>query len=72
MKETVELQVKGMSCEHCKTAVEGALKAIDGIESATVNLDKNTVAVTFDPVKVDFDHFTEAIDEAGYELIGQV
>lgn len=71
MAETVKLQVKGMTCNHCKVSVEKAMKDIDGVQSAEVHLEKGTVTVTYDPEKVDFDHFTEAIDEAGYEFIGQ-
>lgn len=71
MTETVELKVQGMTCDHCKASVEKAMKEIDGVQSAEVNLDKGTVTVTYDPEKVDFDHFTEAIDDAGYEFIGQ-
>ncbi|MFA8438556.1 copper chaperone CopZ [Pueribacillus sp. YX66] len=72
MTETIKLQIKGMSCSHCKSAVENAIKEIDGVQSANVQLDEGTVTVMYDSNKVDIDHFTEAIDEAGYELIGQV
>lgn len=72
MTETIKLQIKGMSCNHCKSAVENAMKEIDGVQSADVHLDEGTVTVKYDSNKVDIDHFTEAIDDAGYELVGQV
>ncbi|MFY7869283.1 MAG: cation transporter, partial [Exiguobacterium sp.] len=37
MKETT-LTVEGMTCNHCKAAVEGALNELNGVESATVSL----------------------------------
>ena len=33
------IKVNGMHCEHCKAAVENAVKAIPGIKSANVDLD---------------------------------
>ncbi|MGT2653288.1 cation transporter [Staphylococcus aureus] len=43
------LNVEGMSCGHCKSAVESALNNIDGVTSADVNLDKNgQVSVQYD------------------------
>lgn len=71
MTETMKLQIKGMTCAHCKSTVEKAMKEIDGVKSADVQLDEGIVTVTFDPDKVDIDHFTEAIDDAGYEFVGQ-
>lgn len=34
------LRVNGMNCQHCKNAVETAVKAIPGIKDAKVDLDK--------------------------------
>ena len=66
MKE-ITLNVKGMSCNHCKMAVEKELKACDGVEDAVVSLEKNNVTVTYEEEKVDIDKLKEAIEEAGYE-----
>lgn len=70
MKETVQIKVSGMTCDHCKATVEKALQSIDGVSLAEVNLEDGTVKVTYDSLKVDIDHFTESIDEAGYEFLG--
>ena len=40
MQETI-IKIEGMSCGHCKAAVEKALKAVPGIETAVVNLKKS-------------------------------
>ena len=34
------LKVEGMTCGHCKAAVEKALKAVDGVEDAVVSLEE--------------------------------
>ncbi|SDM82021.1 copper chaperone CopZ [Sediminibacillus halophilus] len=62
------LNVQGMSCGHCKTAVEGALKNLDGVSTAEVNLEAGKVDVTYDDAKVSFDDMKEAVEEQGYDV----
>ncbi len=42
MAQTSEIVIKieGMSCGHCKAAVEKALEEVAGVTSAVVNLEK--------------------------------
>lgn len=65
---TKTLQVKGMSCGHCKMAVENALKELDGVTQAEVNLEAGKVNVTFDDSKVTVDAMKEAIEDQGYDV----
>ena len=59
-----------MTCNHCKHAVESALQELDGVNKATVNLEKGEVSVEFiAPVAIET--IRAAIDEAGYELVTQ-
>ena len=61
-------QVKGMSCNHCKHAVESALQGLQGVEKATVDLGSGEVSVEFiSPVSLS--EIAAAIDDAGYELV---
>ncbi|MTW86882.1 copper chaperone CopZ [Virgibacillus dakarensis] len=62
------LNVQGMSCGHCKMSVEGALKKLDGVSAAEVNLEEGIVDVTFDETKVTVDAMKEAIEEQGYDV----
>ena len=62
------LNVQGMSCGHCKMAVEGALKKLDGVSAAEVNLDAAKVDVKYDESKVSFEALKEAIEEQGYDV----
>jgi Cu+-exporting ATPase len=61
------LTVEGMSCGHCKAAVEKALKAVDGVENAVVDLEKKSADVTLSK-NVDSDVLTKAVTDAGYEV----
>ena len=65
--ENITLKVEGMSCGHCKSAVESALKEA-GAAEATVNLEAGTVAVSYDAAKVDVPKMKEAIEDAGYDV----
>jgi copper chaperone len=66
-KET--LTVKGMSCGHCVSAVEGSVNELKGIQSVKVNLDAGLVDVEFDDSTVTLDQIKEAIDDQGYDVV---
>ncbi|CAB4332921.1 MAG: transporter [Actinobacteria bacterium] len=57
--------VPGISCGHCKAAIEGELAPLDGVESALVDIDAKTVTVMGEITEVDV---RAAVDEAGYEV----
>jgi len=61
----INLQIEGMSCEHCVRRVENALKEIAGVENVVVTLDTNSADVTAS--NVDEKLLLEAIEEAGYK-----
>lgn len=63
------LTVKGMTCGHCKRAVEEALHAIPGVESAEADVAKGEAAVLYDQSRASEDMFRAAIEDAGYEWV---
>ncbi|MBF7082935.1 heavy-metal-associated domain-containing protein [Desulfallas sp. Bu1-1] len=65
MGQTV-LKVEGMSCNHCKMAVEKALKEVAGVESAVVDLAKKEVVVNGSAGR---GQLVKAIEEAGYKVV---
>lgn len=62
------LNVKGMTCGHCKASVEGALKGLDGVTAVEVNLDAGTAKVDFEEGKVTEAAMKEAVEEQGYDV----
>jgi copper chaperone len=62
------LSVEGMSCGHCKAAVEGELRALPGIEKADVDLATGTVEVCYDESEVRTEDLRGAIERAGYRV----
>ena len=57
--------VPGISCDHCKAAIEGGLGRLDGVERVQVDVGSRSVQVTGD---ADDGTIRAAIDEAGYEV----
>jgi copper chaperone CopZ len=65
MSETRTYTVPGMSCSHCKAAVERELGAVPGVASVEVDLETKLVVVAGEGL--DDATLRSAIDEAGYE-----
>jgi len=66
MIETVVYRVPGMSCGHCKAAVEGELESVPGVVRAEADLE--TKLVTVAGASLSDEALRAAIDEAGYEV----
>ena len=62
---TTTISIEGMMCAHCQAHVQKALAAVDGVQEATVDLEKKQAMVILlkdvpDQVLMD------AVTEAGY------
>jgi len=62
----LELRIGGMHCPHCPTNVEAALRAIEGVSHAHVNLANGSAHVAYDPSRVKILDLIKAIRIAGY------
>jgi copper ion binding protein len=69
-EQTVEIPIKGMSCEHCVRAVTQALKAIPGVREVQVSLDQSAAIVTYDDTQAEPEQFEAAIVDEGYGIGG--
>ncbi|HVC15427.1 MAG TPA: heavy metal-associated domain-containing protein [Acidimicrobiales bacterium] len=67
MTQTVTYSVPGMSCDHCTRAVDGALSAVQGVDSVEVDLETRLVTVHGDALSDPA--LRAAIEEAGYEAM---
>lgn len=68
MQET--FSVPDVSCGHCKSAIEGALRPLEGVSEAVVDVDARRVDVAYDEQIVSRQRLIEEIDEAGYAVAG--
>ena len=60
---TVELKITGMHCAGCVASVENALRKVEGVEEAVVNLtlEKATVLGSLDPTQL-----IQSVNQTGY------
>ena len=68
-KKQIVLRVDGMTCASCVAHVEGALKEVDGVADARVNLATEKATVEFDPAQATARDLIEAIDDSGYKTV---
>ncbi|MDZ4063039.1 MAG: heavy metal-associated domain-containing protein [Coriobacteriia bacterium] len=61
-----ELQIQGMSCQHCVKAVDGALRAMAGVEDVEVAVGR---AVLSTPNPVNLEQVRSILDDLGFELV---
>ena len=63
--EEITYTVKGMSCVHCKSAVESEVGRVRGVQSVDADLETKLVVVRGEGLEDGT--LRAAIDEAGYE-----
>ncbi|MBI3977143.1 MAG: heavy metal translocating P-type ATPase [Chloroflexi bacterium] len=64
--EAVTLPVTGMTCAACALRIERALKKVDGVESAGVNLATELAVVRYRTAAVTRERLIAAVEDAGY------
>lgn len=61
------VRIEGMSCGHCSGHVKEALEALEGVVKVEVNLQEGTAHIEG---TVSEEAVRDAIDEAGYDVVG--
>ena len=68
-KIKLTLPVQGMTCASCVLRVENALKRVEGVNDAVVNLATESATVEIEALKVNVDVLKAAVEDAGYKII---
>jgi copper chaperone CopZ len=68
---TAVYKVSGMSCGHCEGSVSGEIRELPGVSSVTAVAASGEVTVV-SAAPLDEAAVRAAVDEAGFELVGQV
>ncbi len=66
-KSLIDLQIEGMNCAGCAGKVEAALKSVDGVIEARVNLANRTAHVTGISGDDSIQLLSKAVADAGYK-----
>lgn len=67
--EDLTLSIGGMTCAGCAASVEGALKRLNGVVDAGVNIATERASLTFIPGVTGLDDFRAAVAATGYEVL---
>jgi copper chaperone len=70
MTTTTIFSVPEVHCEHCKSALEGALGPAGGVEKAEVDIAGRTVSVSYDADEIGAPAVIEIIEGQGYDVEG--
>lgn len=64
------LQLETLACPSCTLKIEGALKALDGVDKDSIKIlfNSSKVKLDFDQDKVSINAIEEAITKMGYEV----
>ena len=62
------INVSGMTCGHCVSAVTMELSLLPSVTEVEVDLESGQVTITSDAA-LEAEQLATAIDEAGYELV---
>jgi copper chaperone len=69
-------RVEGMSCGHCKAAVEHELNDLSGVERSSADFERSsadfergTVEVAYDEDRLTTEDIKGAVEAAGYTLV---
>jgi len=69
MEKEVTLKVAGMTCAMCVKAIEVALKDLEGVFDARVNLASETAFVKFNDDSLTVEDLIKTIEEVGYKVV---
>lgn len=65
--ERITMKIGGMSCGHCVSAVDKALKQLDGVKVESVGI--GTATISYDPSAVSEQRISEAVADEGYSVV---
>ena len=66
--ETVDFNIKGMTCTGCEIHIEIEVNTLDGIISVKADYEKATAVIKYDKTKVNEVAIEKAILKAGYKI----
>lgn len=69
--ETLVLQVSGMSCSGCEQRIATVLSRVDGVVRSSADHTTGAVRVVLDPARNSEQAVSDAIEQAGYQVVGR-
>jgi len=66
--QTVELGIKGMSCESCEAEVNHEVNKLQGIIKSEVSYENKNAVIEFDASKTTIEKIIHAVNSTGYKV----
>lgn len=63
-----KLLVDGMSCQHCKQSIEGALQKLNGVNKVVAYHEEGFVDIDYDEKIIDIEMIVEEIEDLGFDV----
>lgn len=67
--ETIQLNIRGMTCNGCINSVKNVLQKTIGVSSAEVSLEQNSATVIYNPEQINSAQLKAAVENAGYDAV---
>jgi|TARA_B100000315_G_scaffold112565_2_gene103135 Cu+-exporting ATPase len=68
-RSTLTVSISGMTCASCVGRAENALRELDGVESAAVNLATERARIVYASASTNLTQIRKAVNEAGYDVV---
>lgn len=65
-KDSLQMDIEGMSCATCALRIEKKLSGLEGVESVNVNLAAEKAYIKYDKSKLSSDNIINAVESLGY------
>jgi copper chaperone len=65
---TTEFKVTSMTCGHCRSAIEGSVRPLAGVQEVHVELGAKTVTISYDRGRVTSAVLRSTVEDAGYPV----
>jgi copper chaperone CopZ len=63
---TMKIQIKGMSCNHCKASAERAIRGVSGVTDVSIDLASGEAIITGTP---NLEAIISAVEALGFEVV---
>ncbi|KAI7891837.1 uncharacterized protein EV154DRAFT_463464 [Mucor mucedo] len=67
-KKVTRLPVQGMTCHSCVRAITNALSLLAGVDSVTVDLEKECATINYDPLVLGYIDLKNVIEDCGFDV----
>jgi P-type Cu+ transporter len=63
--------IEGMSCSGCERAIQRVVSNLEGVAHAKADLASTSLALEYDPGRINIDSIKSAVGKLGYKIVGE-